>query len=180
MIYVFKELSFNPSSCLCSSITETSQDRGHTPLHIHKLSQKSKIASSRLQRETREVTQDGVTQLSAVFVFSPQILVFIERKPGILTKITTQTNRKQHIRMPNTQHLLSWAPGWQRRWCLKFYFSNTQDLAVSVSSSLFHVKIKSSYCSFIVKQSSSSPQPKSEPLKIHGCLFSDFLAMCIA
>lgn len=112
--------------------------------------------------------------------FPLKCLVFIERKPGILTKITTQTNRKQHIRMPNTQHLLSWAPGWQRRWCLKFYFSNTQDLAVSVSSSLFHVKIKSSYCSFIVKQSSSSPQPKSEPTKIHECLFSDFLAMYIA
>lgn len=36
----------------------------------HKLSQKSKMASSTLQRETREITQDHVTQLSAAFVIS--------------------------------------------------------------------------------------------------------------
>ena len=42
-----------------------------------KLSQKSNTASSTLQRETREITQESVTQLSAAFVISPQITVFI-------------------------------------------------------------------------------------------------------
>lgn len=48
-----------------------------------KLSQKSKMASSTLQRETREITQDRVTQLSAAFVISLKfqcLYISIEKK----------------------------------------------------------------------------------------------------
>lgn len=115
----------------------------------HKLSQKSKMSSSTLQKETREITQDGVNLAACWLCYFPQIPVFIysnREKTGFLTKITIQTNRKQCIWMPNTQHLLSQAPGLQHHQRPQSYFSSTQDLAVSVSSSLFHVKIKTILC----------------------------------
>lgn len=139
LIYVSTELSCNPSSLLHSSTTETVQWSVRSITQPQ--SKKSKVASSILQRETREITQGSVTWLPAAFVICLKFLyLYIPKEKSYFSK---QTNKQKAVHS-NAKCPTSIVPGPGKAVPSSYtvHSSSTRHQAVSVMASLSHVRLK--------------------------------------